>query len=286
VRLPRDWLGPRDEFIPFGSSAARDDCSDSEGHLDAPPSAADFWDEGSAAVQNAVQGPGSDAGAERTAHRARGQAFRGRLVARQLHWRRWSERPVAAARSAAASSRTATASGISQIARHGRLAGALAVVAVVSAAVVGITQPGSPGGRAMRITASTPRALTPSIPTHRGVLAVKRAPRQRRHRPTMHHRHRRVSASATFVHAVTAGPSGSQSSASGAASGAGGGPMISPDTSSSRGSGSAGGAASSGAGGGAGGTASGAGGAAAGTASGAPAGPVGPGAAFGPGHLG
>ncbi len=48
IRLPRDWLGPREELVPFGPRA-------DEGAP--PPSAADFWGEGSAAVQDALQVP-------------------------------------------------------------------------------------------------------------------------------------------------------------------------------------------------------------------------------------
>jgi hypothetical protein len=58
VRLPRDWLGPRDKLVPFGRSA---------GHpldpaLSPPPSASDFWGEHSDALQGVLQHPG-DVGA-------------------------------------------------------------------------------------------------------------------------------------------------------------------------------------------------------------------------------
>ena len=50
VRLPRDWLGPRDELIPLGSSA--------NGHSAARrPSASDFWGEASSSLQSAVEAP-------------------------------------------------------------------------------------------------------------------------------------------------------------------------------------------------------------------------------------
>lgn len=54
VRLPRDWLGPRDELIPFGGS--RDDELDSA-PVSSPPKADDFWSEGSATVQHAWSAP-------------------------------------------------------------------------------------------------------------------------------------------------------------------------------------------------------------------------------------
>ncbi len=49
VRLPRDWLGPREDLIPFGTSSE-------PGPSGGPaPTADDFWGESSAAVQDAVQ---------------------------------------------------------------------------------------------------------------------------------------------------------------------------------------------------------------------------------------
>jgi hypothetical protein len=60
VRFPRDWIGPRDELVPFGPRAYEEsEARPSPPTADeAPPSAADFWGEGSAAVQDALQGPG------------------------------------------------------------------------------------------------------------------------------------------------------------------------------------------------------------------------------------
>ena len=74
VRLPRDWLGPREELVPFGpradsqnaGGAARSDeplpsaegsptCAD-----ESPPSAEDFWGERSAAIHDALQAPADD----------------------------------------------------------------------------------------------------------------------------------------------------------------------------------------------------------------------------------
>jgi hypothetical protein len=51
VRLPRDWLGPREHLVPFGSGAAAPET---------PPSAADFWGERSAAIHGALQAPAED----------------------------------------------------------------------------------------------------------------------------------------------------------------------------------------------------------------------------------
>jgi hypothetical protein len=51
VRLPRDWLGPRDELIPFGPSA--DGAADSA----STPTADDFWGEDSSSIQTALEAP-------------------------------------------------------------------------------------------------------------------------------------------------------------------------------------------------------------------------------------
>jgi hypothetical protein len=55
VRLPRDWLGPREELIPFGKS------EDGQSGAAVPPTAEDFWGEGSASVQDALRAPPSPA---------------------------------------------------------------------------------------------------------------------------------------------------------------------------------------------------------------------------------
>lgn len=54
VRLPRDWLGPRDELIPIGSSA-NGQSDRSEAGL--PPTADDFWGEESSLLQSALEAP-------------------------------------------------------------------------------------------------------------------------------------------------------------------------------------------------------------------------------------
>jgi hypothetical protein len=58
VRLPRDWLGPRDELVPFGPRAAVGKVADPpRGRAGSAPSAADFWGEQSAEIQSALQAP-------------------------------------------------------------------------------------------------------------------------------------------------------------------------------------------------------------------------------------
>jgi hypothetical protein len=58
VRLHRDWLGPRDELVPFGRSSGRplDPASAPQ------PSASDFWGEHSAALQDVLQRAGDGSG--------------------------------------------------------------------------------------------------------------------------------------------------------------------------------------------------------------------------------
>jgi hypothetical protein len=51
VRLPRDWLGPREELVPFGPRASSEDTEE------LPPSAEDFWGERSAAIHDALEAP-------------------------------------------------------------------------------------------------------------------------------------------------------------------------------------------------------------------------------------
>jgi hypothetical protein len=62
VWLPRDWLGPRSELIPFGSAADAADAANAaeveEGaNPPVPPTASDFWGESSASVQDVLRAP-------------------------------------------------------------------------------------------------------------------------------------------------------------------------------------------------------------------------------------
>jgi hypothetical protein len=50
VRLPRDWIGPREDLVPFGPRA---NAVSSE----PPPAAEAFWGEGSAEIHDAVRAP-------------------------------------------------------------------------------------------------------------------------------------------------------------------------------------------------------------------------------------
>jgi hypothetical protein len=56
LRLPVDWLGPRDELVPFGPSARGDQPEEAEGPI-TPLRAEDFWGESSAAIHDALEPP-------------------------------------------------------------------------------------------------------------------------------------------------------------------------------------------------------------------------------------
>ena len=119
VRLPRDWLGPREDLIPFGAGAHRAAVDDDAGAgatndppFTAPPSANDFWGEHSEALHDAVQGPATIDGAalvDETAelHGADGghvpaSAAGGRIRLAGPHWQATRPAALAAAGIAAA----------------------------------------------------------------------------------------------------------------------------------------------------------------------------------------
>jgi hypothetical protein len=57
VRLPRDWLGPRDELVPIGPRAGAVDTSDGDQTEAFLPNASSFWDEDSGSLQAPMQAP-------------------------------------------------------------------------------------------------------------------------------------------------------------------------------------------------------------------------------------
>lgn len=91
VRLPRDWLGPREELVPIGRPASIGAPAPS-GDDGLPPTAEAFWSEDSAALHNAVQGPTSGTAASSTVPAL--PEGRGLLHPRV----RWPRRPVVQAR--------------------------------------------------------------------------------------------------------------------------------------------------------------------------------------------
>jgi hypothetical protein len=64
VRLPRDWVGPREELVPVGPAArARAKAASptrSQSQDSGPPTVHDFWSEDSGALQDAIQAPEHD----------------------------------------------------------------------------------------------------------------------------------------------------------------------------------------------------------------------------------
>jgi hypothetical protein len=264
VRLPRDWLGPRDELIPLGpldegqTDVHRDSDSGSTS-APSPPSAEDFWGEGSAEVQDALQRPAvravpldTGAGARPGPNRVRRRIPR---LRRQLSWRRWSERP--ASRTGGSPART-VAIGAIRSRRRGVAVAALAAVLCVALVVRILDMSGdsrlvsSKGGAATHRTLPIDAWKLPAIrPLTSRVHRQMRRQMRTRHAVRAHRSQRKQTnvveqANPSYVTPATYTPPPSQSASPGSVSGPG-----------------------TGSGGG-----------------GAPAGPVGAGAPFGPGHLG
>jgi hypothetical protein len=176
VRLPRDWLGPREELVPLDGTTGAASAAGS------PPRADDFWGEDSAALQDPWQATGETdpAGA--------------------------SGGPVRQARSRGA----AFAYG-----GRRRVMAAVALIAAAAAIGIGIayagsgaTRPRSSGGPTARLAADTKlhigHARVSQTVTHRKPPA---------HRPRVHHRRllvKRMGKGGTRTH--TGSTSASQSS--------------------------------------------------------------------------
>ena len=264
LQFPRDWIGPRDELVPFGAAAG----SEARGEAVSepkrrpeptlPPGPDDFWGEGSAAVQDALQAPRP---VESVVGLSRDTSTKPR--------HRWNRPPLRAA--------TLISLVVAAV--------ACVVVVLASAASEQVANKRTPA------LAHTPSAASHSglVPAH--VLATARASRQTIHHPARRRPSRgvharphsagsgtlkarvsqavshRSSASAQSVRHTTPQPSTDRTAPT---------QDVSPAVSSSSGNGSS---PSSDSG-------STAGSSSSGSASTSPAGPVGPGAAFGPGRLG
>ena len=309
VRLPRDWLGPREELIPFGprarqSSPASRDASSASALSESPgateassiaPSASDFWGEHSADMHHALQGPERDVGppapddapdvapAEPRPQFPNPRARRPR--ARRSRWRRWAERPTAppAQRTpispdprAGAHTPTGDTSRIRTANVRRSIAVLAALGAMVTVAVAALTGNGSGPSRpsaALRL---------PVNDLLRGDLSARRLPfssqmtvrrtashTARRTNGTRRHRALRRRPTPMSV-AVSSTPSSASSGASGSSTVTTPTVSLSGSTdSSSSGSGASNGSGTSSSGG-----------------SSSGSGPVGAGAPFGPGHLG
>ena len=143
VRLPRDWLGPREELVPIGSRADALDHSDDDATSPLPPAASSFWDEDSGSVQAAMQAPAGEwQSPQRRARRgpARGQSSVARIP--RLRWLR-----------------------IGPLASRGRTRlalGLLAACVIAVLAVIGLSEgPSSPAGRRSAAIGSPAQLRTP-----------------------------------------------------------------------------------------------------------------------------
>jgi hypothetical protein len=88
IRLT-DWLGPREELVPFGPAADSEHTPSAGPKASSPvPAADDFWSESSAAVQDALMAPGAD---PRHASAATRRAPRSRTSAASVWGRRRAE---------------------------------------------------------------------------------------------------------------------------------------------------------------------------------------------------
>lgn len=278
VPFPRDWIGPREELIPFGPRAGRAQADEPQappaalpqagsagspqaGSPLSPPRPEDFWSEGAAATHDAVQVPDPV----------------------------WAE---AAELHASGIARHAAAIGaLWRVYRGGVAAAVVAGVLVLTAAVQVLPNLG--GSQSMR-RATTARAASRGtgsffavIRTRSIIDALRRIPQRLAPRKPPAAKPRPgqsvvPAAAASPVTSSVAAESYNPSTyaptyvrSSSASSG-------SPRSSGAAGSGSGSVSSGSGAGAGEGSTSS----APASAASAAPAGPVGPGAPFGPGHLG
>jgi hypothetical protein len=274
LQFPRDWLGPRDELVQIGTTAgsAALDGVESDPRLEpeptSPPGADDFWGEGSAALQDALQAPARAEPACELRHRA--------LPAPR---RRWNLAP----------GRAPTLVGL------GVAAVACAAVGFAVALIGTASRPAAGHKRTPALAAGPAHVLGSwLIPPH-DLASARTSGRTKRHlakprssravharsRPT-HSRPRQVRApraasrpssgsqpvSSSAVAPATASPAPTQNNGSPVSSGLDAGSTTSSGSSSRVDS-------SSGSGSGSG-----------GSANTSPAGPIGPGAAFGPGQLG
>lgn len=289
VRLPRDWLGPREELIPFGPRASESP---------AAPSPSDFWGEHSADMHHALQGPDRVSeptdtdrvpreeapvpreepsrpdGARQKHHRPPKPQPRAPRGTRSPRWRRWAEQgPIAAGYSTSSGSQHG-------LRRRLVVGGALAavVVALIIASVIGGRRAPSTAGGGLHLSVADLLRGDLSTGHLRLPAKLEAPPRTRAHhsRRVVHRsRHRSSPSSASVPVSTSPTRSSSSSSTSSPTSTGSGVSSSSGSTSGSRASAGSGSGSSSD--GGSGGSSS--------TSSSAP-GPVGAGAAFGPGHLG
>jgi hypothetical protein len=152
VRLPRDWLGPREELVPLeGTTGAAASAG-------APPRADDFWGEDSASLQDAWQAPGET-----------GPAVGFGPPVRQARWR----------------------GGAFTYGGRRRVAASLALIAALAATGIGVAYAGS-GASRQRSGDRPAARLAADTKLHVGHARVSQAVTYRKprvHHPRVHHRH-------------------------------------------------------------------------------------------------
>ena len=307
MRFPRDWIGPREQLVPFGPTAGPP--RQPTAPLGLPPSADDFWGEGSAAVQDALQAPDrielGESDALDQPERVRGaQHDAGRPAS-------WAPRFPRRVSGSASSDSSESASPRRHRART--LLGLVGVAAGV-ALVIGvlITDQHNRGAATTAKSKSRDYGLLFAGLGHSVVGAVPHAsqeiashvrtpahPRPRQSPPRHQHKPRKsshASGSPTTSYVTASGGSGGSTGAATATTGSATSATSSPtgttaspsdttqSSSVSNDSGGGGSSAAGGSGGASGGGSSGGGSSSGGGGSGS--GPVGPGAPFGPGKLG
>jgi hypothetical protein len=138
VRLPRDWLGPREELVPIGSHARSAETPDDAPPESLPATAASFWDEDSGSLQSPMQAP-ADAWQGQSESTTAGPAAASRSTARRLRSLPRPRRPRSLRGGFAPLRRRGTAA----------VAGVLGACLLVALAVIGETagDTHNPGGR-------------------------------------------------------------------------------------------------------------------------------------------
>ncbi len=169
VRLPREWIGPREKLVPMGSRAGAgrptpldglsdrsidDDDRSDDVTEELAPAAGDFWTAGASAVHHAIQGPTPRASSTASEpgpseprihdeHPASDRARRRRLLPRGPRTRRaWGYRPQRTAAGDHRSPRPLTGPGQRRRPRWTTFVGALAGACLVATTVIGLSEHG------------------------------------------------------------------------------------------------------------------------------------------------
>lgn len=271
VRLPRDWLGSRDELVPFGPSADPPRQPEPAGSPPeaTPPSASDFWGEESASVQDALQAP-PEPGAAQTPRASIDVALESGHGATDDRARapRWPRRVSYARRKAASAGGEADTS---TSRRRGWASVAAAAVLVVGAAIIAASSGGGASPRVPGPTAPVVARELGHVAAGVDQIANSRLRITQRAKPkaaVAHHGAARVRSGTHRSHPQAAPPASTASTVSISTVAAGGTSVAQPTVSS--GGASAGSSGSDSPSGG----------------NSHPAGPVGPRAPFEPGKLG